>query len=138
VIAGRLGISQTWALKLLRQVEDRIAAETEAVARRVRARQAEQIEHLLSEVMEAWEYSKRHPARAALKAADPAAAAGAARVAAGDVRFLAEARALLEAERKLWGLDTAPEDARIIDVESLRASLIEVRRRRESGGGTPS
>lgn len=151
VIAARLGISQTWALRLLRRVEDRLAAEAEAVARRVRARQACQIEHLLYEVMEAWEYSKRHPGRLAPKAAatkpdgatppvdtpEATEAADAARSAPGDVRYIAEARALLEAERKLWGLGAAPEDARVIDVEGLRASLIEVRRRRESGGGTP-
>jgi hypothetical protein len=156
VIAARLGISQTWALRLLRQVEDRIAAETEAVARRVRARQACQIEHLLSEVMEAWEYSKRHPGRTAPKAtaatkpggdtpavdtpeaADPAAkAAAAARVAAGDVRFIAEARALLDAERKLWGLDTAPDDARGLDVESLFAGAFEILRHRRADRGTP-
>jgi ribosomal protein L29 len=137
-IAARLGVSQPHIIRLLRKTEARVLAESEAIARAVKARQAEQIEHLLSEAIAAWELSKAPPrlVRTKTGGAGRTEETVEVRATAGDVRFLGEARALLDAERKLWGIGAEDDtEARVIDVDSLRASIIEVRRRRESGGG---
>jgi hypothetical protein len=137
-IAARLGVSQTHIIRLLRKTEARVLAESEAIARAVKARQAEQIEHLLSEAIAAWEHSKEPPRTTRTKTGGDGRSEATVelRSTAGDARFLGEARALLDAERKLWGVGVEDEtETRVIDVNSLRASLIEVRRRREPGGG---
>ena len=137
-IAARIGVSQPHVIRLLRKTEARVLAESEAIARAVKARQAGQIEHLLSEAIAAWEHSKQPPRTARTKTGGAGGTEETVEVRStpGDVRFLGEARALLDAERKLWGIGSEGEDeARVIDVEGLRASIIEVRRRRELGGG---
>lgn len=105
-IARRLEVSQTRVVTLLRAVEDRIAADAEAIARRVKARQSCQIEHLLSEVMGAWEQCKNSPRTVRTEAGGDGRTAESVevRAPASDVPFLAEARALFAAERALWGL----------------------------------
>jgi DNA-binding CsgD family transcriptional regulator len=136
-IARRLDLSQTRVVTLLRAVEDRIAANAEAIARRVKARQSCQIEHMLSELMAAWEQSKAPPRTTRTKTSGDGRTEETVevRATAGDVKFLAEARALLAAERALWGLGAEAEDARVLDVDTLRASLLEIKRRRATESG---
>ena len=141
VIARRLDLSQTQVTRLLRAVEDRIAHQAEAIALRVKVRQSCQIEHLLSELMTAWERSKKRPhtTRTKRDGQGQAKETVEVRIPTGDVRFLAEARALLAAERTLWSRDAGAQNAPVIDMDRLRARLIELKelkRRAATPAGT--
>jgi transcriptional regulator with XRE-family HTH domain len=104
-IAAELGVSQPAVHKILRRVERRVLARLSHSVASVKARQAGQLEFLLDEAVQAWERSKGKTTRETRRESHRIReTVRETRDSCGDIRFLAEARALLEAERDLWGI----------------------------------
>jgi hypothetical protein len=138
-IAAELGIDQSYVVRLLRKTEARVLAEAEEICRGVKILQSEQIEHLYGEVMAAWEGSKKFPKLVRKRKLPDGTVEKVVevRTSVGDVKFISEARALLESHRRLWGLGAEAEGGGEFDVETLRVALAAIREQRATGGGTP-
>jgi predicted transcriptional regulator len=104
-IAAELGVSQPAVHKILRRVERRVLARLADSVESLKAKQSGQLEFLLDEAVQAWERSKgktvRETKRESLWNRETVTET---RDACGDPRYLAEARSILEAERRLWGI----------------------------------
>lgn len=126
-IAEAVSLSQTGVLKSLRRTERRVLAQTSHRVELVKARQSGRIEHLYSEAMTAWEASKR-PSRKTSRKTTTGEKGGTERKTertstAGDPRFLQVAIGLLEAERKIWGLDQLEYDPAYEQAETYDQAL---------------
>jgi len=109
-IAFELGISQPAVCKILRRVERRVLARMEAEVRKVKARQAAQLEYIIEQATMGWRKSQEDATVNQTTTGDPyrqekTIRRTVTRPRPGDPRFLAVALQALAAERELWGLD---------------------------------
>jgi len=129
-LAKTLGVSQPAISKIVRRIEERLAEEVAASARRLRTRQTLRLEYLFRESMTAWDASKAETLQRRQRKTEGAAGPGqtVAELVSenryGDPRFLETARRLLEDLRAVWGLN-APGRLEVTGVADLSPAALQ-------------
>jgi Mn-dependent DtxR family transcriptional regulator len=103
-IANELGISQAAVSKILRRIDRRILRQMEADVQLVKVRQSRRLNDLYEEALYGWRESLGVEWKDTSRSGERAEKVESSRTRSGDPRFLAAALAVLESERRLWGL----------------------------------
>jgi len=138
LLAKEMGLSQPGVSKVLRRVERRVLARMEDEARTVKAKQAAQLEFILSQAMQAWHQSKGERTKTTQgDGRDGSTLKRERRSSTGDPRYLKIALEALQSERRLYGLDNtaraAPQEPATL--EASRTEKLTMRGCAKCGAG---
>jgi predicted transcriptional regulator len=103
-IANELGISQAAVSKILRRIDRRILRQLEADVQLLKVRQSRRLDELYQDAVYGWRESLGEERKTTSRSGILAERVESTRTQTGDTRFIFAALAVLESERRLWGL----------------------------------